>query len=52
MVETNDDSCGTYNTNSKIKFKTSVFKSSLFDYSDAYVLVKGTISIAKQTEAN
>ena len=34
-VEKNDDSCGTYNTNSQIKFKTSMLRSSLYDYSDA-----------------
>ena len=45
-VDTNDDSCGTYNTISQIKFITSMAKSSLCDYSDAYILVKGTISIA------
>lgn len=41
-----DDACGTYNTNSQIKSKTIILKSSLRDYSDAYVLVKGTITIA------
>ena len=47
-VEINDDSCGTYNNNSKIKFKTSMLEeSSLCDYSDAYILVKGTISVAE-----
>ena len=25
-VETNDDSCGTYNTNSQIKFKTLILR--------------------------
>ena len=40
-----DDSCGTQNTNSQIKFKTSVLKSSLCDYSDVYVIVNGTITI-------
>ena len=40
----NDDSCGTYNTNSQIKFKTSMLKSSLCDYSDAYLHVSGTIT--------
>ena len=35
-VEINDDPCGTYNTNSQIKFKTSMLKSSLCDYSDIY----------------
>ena len=36
-VEINDDARVTYNTNSKIKFKTSMLKSSLCDYSDAYM---------------
>ena len=38
-VEINDDSRGTYNTNSQIKFKTSMLRSSLCDCSDAYILV-------------
>ena len=33
------------NVNSQIKFKTTMLKSSLCDYSDAYILVKGTISV-------
>ena len=37
-VEINDESRGTYNVNSQIKVKTT--KSSLCDYSDAYILVK------------
>ena len=44
-IETNDESRGTYNVNSQIKFKTTMLKSSLCDYSDAYILVKGTITI-------
>ena len=43
-VEINDESRGAYNVNSQIKFKTTMLKSSLCDYSDAYILVKGTIS--------
>ena len=43
--EINDESRGTYNVNSQIKFKTTMLKSSLCDYSDAYVLVKGPISV-------
>ena len=31
--------------NSQIKFKTSMLRSSLCDYSDAYTLVIGTITI-------
>ena len=41
----NDESRDTYNVNSQIKFKTTILKSSLCDYSDAYILVKGTISV-------
>ena len=44
-VEINDESRGTYNVNSQIKFKTTMLKSNLCDYSDAYILVKGTITI-------
>ena len=44
-VEINDESRGTYNVNSQIKFKTTMLKSSLCDYSDAYILVKGTITV-------
>ena len=43
-IEINDESRGAYNVNSQIKFKTTMLKSSLCDYSDAYILVKGTIS--------
>ena len=44
-VEINDESRGTYNVNSQIKFKTTMLKFSLCDYSDVYILVKGTIII-------
>ena len=44
-VEINDESRGAYNVNSQIKLKTTMLKSSLCDYSDAYILVKGTISV-------
>ena len=45
-IEINDDSRGKYDTNSQIKFETamlSLLRSRLCDYSDAYILVKGTI---------
>ena len=35
-----------YNTSNQINFKTSMLRSSLCDYSDAYILVIGTITIA------
>ena len=44
-IEINDESRGAYNVTSQIKFKTTMLKSSLCDYSDAYILVKGTISV-------
>ena len=44
-VEINDESKGTYNVNSQIKFRTTMLQSSLCDYSDVYILVKGTIII-------
>ena len=44
-VEINDESRGAYNVNSQIKFKTTMLKSSFCDYGDAYILVKGTISV-------
>ena len=44
-VEINDESRGTYNVNSQIKFKNTMLKSSLCNYSDAYILVKGIITI-------
>ena len=45
LVEINDESRGGYTTGSNIKFKTTMLKSSSFDYADAYILVKGTIAI-------
>ena len=44
-IETNDESRGAYNVNSQIKFKNTMLKSSLCDHSDAYILVKGTITV-------
>ena len=44
-VETNDESRGGYKVNSQIKFKTTMLKSGLCDYSDSYILVKGTITV-------
>ena len=46
-VEINDGSRGTFNTNSHIKFKTSMLRSRLCDYSDAYILLSGTITFTR-----
>ena len=44
-IEINNESREAYNVNSQVKFKTKMLKSSLCDYSDAYILVKGTITV-------
>ena len=43
-VEVNSLS-NTYNENKSIRFKTPMLRSNLCDYSDAYILVKGTITV-------
>ena len=50
-VEINDELRGACNVNSQIKFKTTMLKSTLCDYSDAYILVKGTISVNDTADA-
>ena len=49
-VEVNDDIRGAYSRNKQIRFKRAMLRSSLCDYSDAYVLVKGNITV-NNTEA-
>ena len=43
-IEINDESRRTQTSND-IKFKTTMLRSNLCDYADAYILVKGTITI-------
>ena len=42
----NDEPNGNYDVGNKIIYKTEVLKSNLFNYSDAYILVKGNIIIS------
>ena len=51
-VEINDESRGTYNVGSQVKFKTTMLKSSLCDYSDAYIHVRGTITVNNTAAAH
>ena len=44
-VEIKDESRGKYNDEKQIRFITTMLKSSLCDYSDAYILVKGKITV-------
>ena len=36
---------GQYSINKNIRFKTSMLRSDLCDYSDAYIIVKGRITV-------
>ena len=49
-IKVHDQSRGSYNIDKQIRFKTSMLQSDLCDYSDAYIAVKGTITV--QTENN
>ena len=44
-IEVYDQSEGNYNVNKEIRIKTSMLRSDLCDYSDAYIVVKGTITV-------
>ena len=44
-LKKNDEERGPYSPNKQIKFKTAMLRSSLCDYSDAYILVKGNITV-------
>ena len=44
-IEVHDQSGKTYNTSKQIRFKTSMLRSDLCDYSDAYIVVKGVITV-------
>ena len=44
-IEVNDLSSDQYYINKKIRFKTSIPRSCLWDYSDAYIVVTGIMSV-------
>ena len=44
-IEVGDQSGGTYNTSKQIRFKTSMLRSDLCDYNDAYIVAKGDITV-------
>ena len=44
-VEINDDIRAAYSPNKQIRSKTAMLRSSLCDYSDAYILVQGNITV-------
>ena len=48
-IEIYDQSEGNYNVNKEIKIKTSMLRSDLCDFSDAYIVVKVNITVTKKT---
>ena len=49
-IEVQSQSGSTYNTSKPIRFKTSMLRSDLCDYSDAYVWVEGTITVTNPND--
>ena len=48
-IEVYDQSEENYNVNKEIRIKTSMLRSDLCDFSDAYIVVKGNITVTKKT---
>ena len=44
-VEVNDNIIGPYSINNEIRFKTSMLRSTLCDFRDAYTIVKGNTTV-------
>ena len=47
-IEVYDQSGGNYNVNKEIRIKTSMLRSDLCGFSDAYIVVKGDITVVKK----
>ena len=50
-IDVHDQSGETYNTNKQIRFRASMLRSDLRDYSDAYIVVKRTITVEGDSDA-
>ena len=48
-IEVYDQPEGNYNVNKEIRIKASMLRSDLWDFSDAYIVVKGTITVTEKT---
>ena len=51
-IEVNDLSCGQYSVNKNRGFKTTMLRSNLRDYSNAYIVAKGSITVEGTINAN
>ena len=45
-IEVHDQSGEMYNTNKQIRFKTTMLRSNLCDFNDAYIVVKGIVTVS------
>ena len=50
-IEINHDIRGAYSPNKQIRFKTAILRSSLCDYSDTHILLKGNITVNNTANA-
>ena len=50
FVTKNDLSSGQYSVTKSIRFKKSMLRSNLYDYSEAYIVVKGKITIEEDND--
>ena len=50
-IEVYDQSGGNYTVNKEIRIKTSMLRSDLCDFSDAYIVVKGDITVTNPNNA-
>ena len=50
-IEVYDQSEGNYNVNKEIRIKTSMLRSDLCDFNDAYIVAKGTITVTEPDNA-
>ena len=51
-IEINNLSGGQFSVKKNVRFKTSILRSDLCDYSDAYIVVKGRISVTGNNNVN
>ena len=50
-VDVHDQSGGKYNVNKEIRIKTSMLRSNLCDFNDAYIVAKGDITVGAPNKA-
>ena len=51
-IEVYDQSEGNYNVNKEIRIKTSMLRSDLCDFNDAYIIAKGNITLEGNNDVN